>query len=135
MGGIGGMEFMIDNNGLPRFLAIDKGGENVNVGSRLSDFVIVRSLGEGHFGSVKLVKSNLTNKLYAMKEIKSSRYQSEKQRQNVEKEIKLLENLHHPNVITYFKSFRENGNFYIIIEYINGGSLEDLLVDNIKKIN
>ena len=132
MGGIGGMEFMIDNNGLPRFLAIDKGGENVNVGSRLSDFVIVRSLGEGHFGSVKLVKSNITNKLYAMKEIKSSRYQSEKQRQSVEKEIKLLENLHHPNVITYFKSFRENGNFYIIIEYINGGSLEDLLLENIQ---
>jgi serine/threonine protein kinase len=133
MGGIGGMEFMIDNNGQPRVLAIDKGGENVNVGSRLSDFVIVRSLGEGHFGSVKLVKSNITNKLYAMKEIKSSRYQSEKQRQSVEKEIKLLENLHHPNVITYFKSFRENGNFYIIIEYINGGSLEDLLLENIEK--
>jgi serine/threonine protein kinase len=133
MGGIGGMEFMIDDNGLPKFLAIDKGGQNVNVGSRLSDFAIVRSLGEGHFGSVKLVKSNITNKLYAMKEIKASRYQSEKQRQAVEKEIKLLENLHHPNVITYFKSFKENGNFYIIIQYINGGSLEDLLIDNIKQ--
>ena len=124
---------MIDNNGLPRFLAIDKGGQKVNVGSKLSDFTIARNLGEGHFGSVKLVKSNLTNKLYAMKEIKSSRYQSEKQRQTVEKEIKLLENLHHPNVITYFNSFRENGNFYIIIEYINGGSLEDLLIENIEK--
>ena len=124
---------MIDNTGQPRFLAIDKGGEKVNVGSKLTDFTIVKNLGEGHFGSVKLVKSNLTNKLYAMKEIKSTRYQSEKQRKTVEKEIKLLENLHHPNVITYFNSFKQNGNFYIIIEYINGGSLEDLLIENIKK--
>ena len=124
---------MIDSNGQPRLLAIDKGGQKINVGSKLSDFNIVRNLGEGHFGSVKLVTSKLTNKLYAMKEIQLSRYQTEKQRQLVEKEIKLLENLHHPNVITYFNSFKENGNFYIIIEYINGGSLEDLLVDNIKK--
>jgi len=118
---------------LPRFLAIDKGGQKVNAGSTLSDFTIARNLGEGHFGSVKLIKSNLTNKLFAMKEIKSSCYQSEKQRQSVEKEIKLLENLHRPNVITYLNSFRENGNFYIIIEYINGGSLEDLLIENIEK--
>ena len=124
---------MLDNNGQPRFLCIDKGGQKVNVGSKLSDFNIVRNLGEGHFGSVKLVTSKLTNKLYAMKEIKASRYKTDKQRKQVEKEIKLLENLHHPHVITYFNSFRENEDFYIVIEYINGGSLEDLLIENIQK--
>ena len=130
---MGQAEFMMDENGKPQFLLIDKGGTKVNVGSKLSDFTIVKNLGEGHFGSVKLVTSKLTNKLYAMKEINSSRYKTEKQRQVVMKEIKLLENLHHPHVITYFNSFRENNNFYIIIEYINGGSLEDLLIDNIKQ--
>ena len=130
---MGQAEFMMDENGKPQFLLIDKGGTKVNVGSKLSDFTVVKNLGEGHFGSVKLVTSKLTNKLYAMKEINSSRYKTEKQRQVVMKEIKLLENLHHPHVITYFNSFRENNNFYIIIEYINGGSLEDLLIDNIKQ--
>ena len=130
---MGQAEFMMDKNGKPQFLLIDKGGTKVNVGSKLSDFTVVKNLGEGHFGSVKLVTSKLTNKLYAMKEINSSRYKTEKQRQVVMKEIKLLENLHHPHVITYFNSFRENNNFYIIIEYINGGSLEDLLIDNIKQ--
>ena len=127
------MEFMLDKNGQPQFLCIDKGGEKVNVGSKLSDFTIVRKLGEGHFGSVTLVTSKLTQKLYAMKEIKSSRYKTERQRLQVEKEIKLLENLRHPHVITYFNSFRDKENIYIITEYINGGSLEDLLLDNIKK--
>jgi len=130
---MGGVEFTLDANGQPRFLCIDKGGEPVDVGSKLDDFQIVRPLGKGHFGSVYLVTSKLTNKLYAMKEIQTSKYSSQEEVQQVEKEIKLLENLRHPHVITYFNSFKEKGNIYIVIEYINGGSLEDLLIDNIKK--
>ena len=127
----GDFELMTDSNGKPQIVFIDKGGKSVDVGSSLSDFIIQKKLGEGHFGSVCLVKSKKTNKLYAMKEIKENRYKSEQQRNEVQKEIKLLENLHHPHVITYFTSFRENGSFYIITEYINGGSLEDLLKKNI----
>ena len=130
---MGGVEFMLDKDGKPQFLCIDRGGTKVNVGSKLSDFTIVRNLGEGHFGSVKLVTSKLTKKLYAMKEIKIARYKTEAQRKQVEKEIKLLENLHHPHVVTYFNSFKEKDSIYIILEYINGGSLEDLLIENIKK--
>ncbi len=130
---MGGIEFTLDANGQPRFLCIDKGGEKVNVGSKLEDFQIVRPLGKGNFGAVYLVTSKLTNKLYAMKEIQTSKYKSQEEVNQVEKEIKLLENLRHPHVITYFNSFKQNGNIYIVIEYINGGSLEDLLMKNIKQ--
>ncbi len=130
---MGGIEFTLDANGQPRFLCIDKGGEKVNVGSKLEDFQIVRPLGKGNFGAVYLVTSKLTNKLYAMKEIQTSKYKSQEEVNQVEKEIKLLENLRHPHVITYFNSFKQNGNIYIVIEYINGGSLEDLLIKNIKQ--
>ena len=129
----GDIELMTDTNGKPQLLFIDKGGKKVNVGSKLSDFTVVKKLGEGHFGSVNLVSSKITKKLYAMKEIKEDRYASEDQRLEVQKEIKLLENLHHPHVITYFTSFRENGNFYIVTEYINGGSLLDLLKKNVSQ--
>lgn len=120
-------DFTVDANGQPQLLYIDKGQHKVNVGNKLSDFDIVRRLGQGHFGSVYLVTSKLTKKIYAMKEIKSNRYNSDEQRAEVEREIKLLENLNHPHVIRYFSSFRENGNFYIVIEYINGGSLDNLM--------
>ena len=130
---MGGIEFTLDSNGQPRFLCIDKGGEKVNVGSKLEDFQVVRPLGKGNFGAVYLVTSKLTNKLYAMKEIQTSKYKSQEEVNQVEKEIKLLENLRHPHVITYFNSFKQNGNIYIVIEYINGGSLEDLLVKNINQ--
>ena len=122
-------EFTINSSGQPQLLFIDKGNKKVNVGSKLSDFIIKRKLGEGNFGSVSLVESKITNKVYALKEIRGDYYDNEAQRLEVEREIKLLENLNHPHVIKYFTSFTEKGNFYIVTEYINGGSLEDLYKD------
>ena len=101
--------------------------------NKLSDFTIQRELGKGHFGSVSLVVSNKTKKLYAMKQIKSSMYKNEKEILEVEREVKLLENLSHPHVITYFTSFKENNDFYIVTEYINGGNLFTLMEKNIKQ--
>ena len=118
-------EFRLTESGHPQLLFIDKGEEKVNVGSKLSDFNIEKKLGQGNFGSVNLVTSKLTKKLYALKEIKGDTY-DDNQRKEVEREIKLLEHLNHPHVIRYFTSFQEGGNFYIVNEYINGGSLESL---------
>ena len=120
-------DFSIDESGRPLILSIDKGKKKIEVGNKLSDFTIEKQLGKGDLSTVYLVQSKITNKAYAMKEIKSDRYSNDSQRLEVQKEIKLLENLDHPHIITYFSSFNENGNFYIITEYLNGGSLQYIL--------
>ena len=120
-------DFSIDESGRPLILSIDKGKKKIEVGNKLSDFTIEKQLGKGDLSTVYLVQSKITNKAYAMKEIKSDRYSNDSQRLEVQKEIKLLENLDHPHIITYFSSFNENGNFYIITEYLNGGSLQYVL--------
>jgi mitogen-activated protein kinase kinase 1 len=130
---MGGIEPIINADGGFQIKLIDQRHKAIDVGSKLSDFIVEKELGKGHFGSVSLVSSKKTKFLYAMKEIKASKYKTDKQRLLVEKEIKLLENLNHPNIISYFTSFVENDNFYIITEYINGGSLEDLLKKKLKK--
>jgi len=127
-------EVIIDSNGQPHFYYIDKEKKNsIDVGNKLSDFIIQKKLGEGHFGSVNLVISQKTNKLYAMKQIKSSMYKNQQEYLEVEREIKLLENLNHPHIVTYFSSFRENNDFYIVIEYINNGCLYDLMKKSIQQ--
>ena len=118
-------DLSIDSSGKPQLFFIDKGNTNINVGSKLSDFIIEKELGKGNFGSVCLVTSKITKKVYALKEIKREMY-NETQRLEVEKEIRLLKQLNHPHVIKFFTSFIENGNFYLVMEYINGGSLENL---------
>ena len=85
------LEFISDSNGHTDFCFIDKGKkDNVDVGNKLSDFIVQRKLGEGHFGSVNLVISKKTNKLYAMKKIKSSIINNQQEYLEVEREIKLL---------------------------------------------
>ena len=95
-----------------------------NNGIKLSDFEIVKLLGKNNFSSLYLVKSNSTNKKYAMKEIRTEIYNNEIQLLAIQKEIKLLENINHPHLTTYFSSFNEKGNFFILIEYFEGESLD-----------
>ena len=80
-------DYSVDENGKPQLLYIDKGKKKVNVGNKLSDFIIEKQLGKGNFGCVYLVKSKITNKVYAMKEIKAEKYANESQRLEVQKEI------------------------------------------------
>ena len=117
----------ITTNQLGKYSIIFTGkhGSNIDIGSSLKDFLILKELGKGNFGTVFLVKSLKNGKQYAMKEILTMNIEDQK-------EIKLIKNLQHPHVITYFTSFSENGNLYIIIEYINGSSLDDLIAENIK---
>jgi len=127
------LEILSDSNGHNNIFFIDKGKKNnVDVGNKLSDFTVQRKLGEGHFGSVNLVISQKTNKLYAMKQIKLMN-NNQQEYSEVEREIKLIENLDHPHVINYFSSFRENGDLYIVTEYINGGCLYDLMKEYVQK--
>ena len=109
---------------------LNKEKKIINVGTKLSDFIIIKNLGQGNFSTVKLVTSKLTNKYYAMKEIKSKYCKTKRNLSKIEKEIKLLQSLNHPNVIKYYSSFQENDNYYIITEYLNNGSLESLLKKN-----
>ena len=128
------LELISDSNGQTNIYFIDKGKKNnIDVGNKLSDFIIERKLGEGHFGSVNLVISQKTNKLYAMKQIKSSMYSNQQEYLEVEREVKLLENLNHPHIIKYFSSFKENNDLYIVTEYINSGCLYDLMKENTKQ--
>ena len=118
---------LINKYAQTQLLYIDKGNKKSNIGNKLSDFQIEKQINKGEHSSVYLVKSKITNKAYSMKEILSTSYSNEEQKLKVQKEIKFLEDLEHPNIIKYFTSFSENGNFYIITEYINGGNLDYII--------
>ena len=118
-----GSEITSDNHGNPTILFLGRGGENIDVGSCLAHFRIIKTLGKGNFGEVFLVKSLKNGNQYAMKEIRRIQNKDKK-------EIKLIKNLHHPHIVTYYNSFIQNNNLYIILEYINGNNLQDLISKN-----
>ncbi|CAL1274344.1 unnamed protein product [Larinioides sclopetarius] len=88
----------------------------------MDNFNILRQLGEGSSGSALLVQDVVTQKQYVVKRIPLLNL-SEDEKEEAKKEVEVLSQMKHPNIITYHKSFEENGNLYIVTDYCDGGDL------------
>ncbi|KAM6938096.1 serine/threonine-protein kinase Nek1 isoform 2-T2 [Lycodopsis pacificus] len=87
----------------------------------------VKKIGEGSFGKAILVRSKQDGHQYVIKEIGISAMSS-KETQESRKEVAVLANMSHPNIVQYKESFEEGGCLYIVMDYCEGGDL-------FKKIN
>ncbi|XP_019377313.1 PREDICTED: serine/threonine-protein kinase Nek1 isoform X5 [Gavialis gangeticus] len=93
----------------------------------MEKYIKVQKIGEGSFGKAVLVKSKENGKQYVIKEISISKM-SNKEREESRREVAVLANMKHPNIVLYRESFEENGCLYIVMDYCEGGDL-------FKKIN
>ncbi|XP_029387716.1 serine/threonine-protein kinase Nek1 isoform X3 [Mus pahari] len=88
----------------------------------MEKYVRLQKIGEGSFGKAVLVKSTEDDRHYVIKEINISRM-SDKERQESRREVAVLANMKHPNIVQYKESFEENGSLYIVMDYCEGGDL------------
>ena len=44
------------------------------------------------------------------------------------KEINILKKLNHPNIIKFIDAKKTENNIYLIMEFCNGGALEDFII-------
>ncbi|XP_014734022.1 PREDICTED: serine/threonine-protein kinase Nek1 isoform X5 [Sturnus vulgaris] len=93
----------------------------------MDKYIKVRKIGEGSFGKAILVKAKEDGQQYVIKEINISKM-SNKEREESRREVAVLANMKHPNIVLYRESFEENGCLYIVMDYCEGGDL-------FKKIN
>lgn len=88
----------------------------------MEKYVRLQKIGEGSFGKAILVKSTEDDRQYVIKEINISRM-SNKEREESRREVAVLANMKHPNIVQYRESFEENGSLYIVMDYCEGGDL------------
>ncbi|XP_054341150.1 serine/threonine-protein kinase Nek1 isoform X6 [Pongo pygmaeus] len=88
----------------------------------MEKYVRLQKIGEGSFGKAILVKSTEDGRQYVIKEINISRMSS-KEREESRREVAVLANMKHPNIVQYRESFEENGSLYIVMDYCEGGDL------------
>nr|XP_058927505.1 serine/threonine-protein kinase Nek1 isoform X2 [Kogia breviceps] len=88
----------------------------------MEKYVRVQKIGEGSFGKAILVKSLEDGRQYVIKEINISSM-SGKEREESRREVAVLANMKHPNIVQYRESFEENGSLYIVMDYCEGGDL------------
>ncbi|XP_016055785.1 PREDICTED: serine/threonine-protein kinase Nek1 isoform X1 [Miniopterus natalensis] len=88
----------------------------------MEKYARLQKIGEGSFGKAILVKSIEDGRQYVIKEINISRM-SNKEREESRREVAVLANMKHPNIVQYRESFEENGSLYIVMDYCEGGDL------------
>ncbi len=98
-------------------------------------FKIVQVLGEGGMGTVyKVEQVGKPGYFRAVKELLINPNTTEEERKSAierfDKEIDLLFNLKHPRIPSLILSFQERGNYYFVMEFVPGRTLEKLLEDS-----
>lgn len=88
-------------------------------------YQFLQVLGKGYFGVVKkALMKNDPNKYYAIKTIDKSKMPSKSLR-TLSREIEVLANLDHPNIVRYYETYNDFSYFYVVTEYCSGGELWD----------
>lgn len=89
----------------------------------LDHYKVVSTLGEGAFGKCFLVKSASSPQLRVIKQIDLNPL-SHSERNEALREAKILEKLHHPNIIRFHEVYRTRKNkLCIVMEHADGGDL------------
>jgi serine/threonine protein kinase len=92
---------------------------------------LLRQVGKGGFGAVYQAQdAQLGNRLVAVKEMSQRGLTPEELREateNFQREALLLASLHHPNLPHIYEQFEEAGRWYLVMEFIEGETLETRL--------
>ena len=104
----------------------------LSTGSVLHErYRVVRVLGKGGMGAVYLVEdTKLYGKLWAVKELLERFVDAKDRAESVaqfQQEAKLLVGLRHPNLPQIVDAFEEEGRHYLVMEYVEGQTLEAML--------
>lgn len=84
-------------------------------------------IGEGGYSVVRVGTSNIDKKKVAVKIVKRQGL-SQEDEESLRSEVEILLKLRHPNIVQAFDFFEEVQQFYVILEYIDGGELFDRIV-------
>ncbi|XP_051912624.1 LOW QUALITY PROTEIN: cGMP-dependent protein kinase-like [Hippocampus zosterae] len=93
----------------------------------LTDFVALKKLGYGQFGSVYLVASKTRKEVFALKCISKAQIVESKLEKHLANEKHVLSLVGHPLMLEYIRSYKDEFHIYFLMEYIRGMELFDVI--------
>eukprot|EP00076_Gallus_gallus_P017549 XP_015137277.2 serine/threonine-protein kinase Nek10 [Gallus gallus] len=108
--------------------SIESVNQNKAPTKHIGNYAILEHLGSGAFGSVYKVRKHNGQNLLALKEVNlhnpvfgKDKKDRDSRVQNIVSELTIIkEQLYHPNVVRYYRTFLENDRLYIVMELIDG---------------
>jgi serine/threonine kinase 38 len=93
-----------------------------------TDFSLIKVIGKGAFGEVRLVQKKDTGHIYAMKILRKKDMLLKEQVAHVRAERDILAEADHQWVVKMFYSFQDTRNLYLVMEFLSGGDMMTLLI-------
>ncbi len=97
-------------------------------GQKISDrYQIIKSIGEGGMANVYLAYDTILDRNVAIKLLRGDLSNDEKFVHRFQREALSASSLNHPNIVEVYDVGEDNGDYYIVMEYIEGKHLKDLI--------
>jgi len=96
-------------------------------GGKISHYQILKKIGEGGMGEVYLAEDVNLHRKVAIK-VLATRYTNDPDfKARFKREAQAAAALSHPNIVTIYEVDEEQATYYIVMEYVDGESLKDLI--------
>ena len=97
-------------------------------GQKISDrYQIIKSIGEGGMANVYLAYDTILERNVAVKVLRGDLANDEKFVRRFQREALQASSLSHPNIVEVYDVGEDNGEYYIVMEYVEGKHLKSLL--------
>ena len=95
-------------------------------------YEVIGIVGEGAYGIVYKCKNKETGKYVAIKKFKE--IGDDLIKKTMKRELKMLQRLHHPNIVEFQDAFKRKGNLFLVFEFVDKNLLE-LIEENPKGLD
>jgi Serine/threonine protein kinase len=102
-------------------------GKKIRVERSFDHFVVVETLGVGGMGTVYKARDTHLDRFVALKVLRRDLGGEEDYSARLEQEARIAASVNHPNVVQVFDSGADHGQFYVVMELVDRGSLDDLM--------
>ena len=100
----------------------------IEKGQKINDrYEIIKSIGEGGMANVYLAYDTILDRRVAVKVLRGDLSNDEKFVRRFQREALSASSLSHPNIVEMYDVGEDNGIYYIIMEYIEGKTLKQLI--------
>lgn len=97
-------------------------------GTKINDrYAIIRTLGEGGMANVYLAYDTILDRNVAVKVLRGDLANDDKFVRRFQREALSASSLNHPNIVEMYDVGEDDGQYYIVMEYVEGKTLKQLL--------
>lgn len=121
--------FLVKQNRLTRYQAQALLQKRIN-GLVMGNYIILDKLGQGGMGLVFQAMHRRMERIVALKLLSPALSRDAEAVKRFQREVKAAAQLSHPNIVTAYDADEFNGQHFLVMEYVEGKNLGELVVRN-----